>query len=76
MNKEMHTGERIREMRRKYGVTQEFLADMLGVEHKTVKAWEQGIQQPTIKHLRALAKFFCMKVGELCPGITDKEDRK
>ena len=75
MNNGLNAGERIREMRKRYGVTQEFRAEMLGGEHKAIQSWEQGAQQPTIKHMRALAKFFMCRVGDLYPGIRDKEEK-
>ena len=38
--------ERVR-LRMRYGVTQEELAQALGVTRKTVSSWEQGASEPT-----------------------------
>lgn len=41
-----YTGDRIRELRKKLGLTQEQLADQVGVSRTTVVSWEKGKFEP------------------------------
>ena len=41
------TGERVRRLRQKLGLTQERLAQLLGVSWTTVNRWEAGASSPT-----------------------------
>ena len=40
----------IKDLRKKKGLSQEKLAEMLGVHHRTVQNWEHGGVVPTSKH--------------------------
>lgn len=42
-----YSGEEIRELRRKAGMTQSVFASYMGVSKKTVEAWEGGRTHPT-----------------------------
>jgi hypothetical protein len=44
------------------------LASRLGVDQSTLWRWERGVQQPTRRHLRALAREFAVAVEDL--GLT------
>jgi len=46
---------RIRWHRKKLGLTQQDLADQIGVSADTVRNWEQGRTRPDLRNLRALA---------------------
>lgn len=45
------TGEAIRRLRRAAGLSQEELAERLGVSRQSVSLWEQGNTQPTPENL-------------------------
>ena len=49
-------GERIRELRKACGLTQEQLAERIGVEQKHVSRIELGTNYPTIKRLEKIAE--------------------
>ena len=53
----------IRELRKKAGIGQKELADIVGVSIPTVSDWETGKKQPSKERLRKLAEYF--QVDEL-----------
>lgn len=65
-------GKNIREYRRKNDMTQEELADRLGVSYQSVSRWENGLTYPDIEFLPAIAKLLSCSVDELM-GIPEAE---
>src|SRR6266516_5032803 len=55
--KEMESGRRIREVRRRLGLTQAEFAERLETTQSSVSRWEAGTQAPDLS--------FLMKIGEL-----------
>ena len=62
-------GQRLREQRIKHGLTQEQLAEKIGVSRQSVSKWEQGISDPSTSNLFALAKLFGVSVEELLKEV-------
>lgn len=58
-------GNTILRLRREKGVTQEILADFVGVTKTSVSKWETGSTLPDIQMLPLLAAFFGVTVDEL-----------
>ncbi|MFQ9922885.1 MAG: helix-turn-helix domain-containing protein [Beduini sp.] len=54
----MTIGEKIGELRRLKGVSQEILASELGVSRQAVSKWEQGQSKPSTENLKCLAAYF------------------
>ena len=52
----MTIGNRIAELRKAKGFTQEYVADQLGVSRQAVSKWEQDQTSPDTKNLIALAE--------------------
>lgn len=50
--------ERLKEARRKSGLTQEHVAEMLHVSRQTISRWERGTSQPTSRQIRELAEIY------------------
>lgn len=65
-------GEAIKEHRTKHKMTQEFVAESLGVSRQAVSKWENGTSDPSTSNLFALAKLFGISVGELLEEVEDK----
>ncbi|MBR5239508.1 MAG: helix-turn-helix transcriptional regulator [Clostridia bacterium] len=61
----MEFGEKLQELRKKKGLTQEELAEKLYVSRTAVSKWESGRGYPNIESLKAIAKFFLVTVDEL-----------
>ena len=51
--------------RRAAGLTQQAVADALGVERATVGMWETGATWPSARVLPALADLLCCSIDEL-----------
>ena len=58
-------GEVIRENRTRCKMTQEFVAESLGVSRQAVSKWESGASDPSTSNLIALAKLFGISPEEL-----------
>ena len=57
--------EKLQELRKRKGMTQEELAATLYVSRTAVSKWESGRGYPNIDSLKALASFFSVTVDEL-----------
>lgn len=58
-------GENIRKYRRDMGLSQEVLAERLGVSFQAVSKWERNETYPDVTLLPAIANFFHISVDEL-----------
>ena len=67
-----HIGNRLRELRLKNDMSQEYVAKMLGVSVQAVSKWETGKSDPEIGSLIPLADLFHIPVDELL----DREKRR
>ena len=61
----MEIGNQIRSLRTQRGVTQEALAEKLGVSAQAVSKWERGSATPDIGLLPGISAFFGVSIDEL-----------
>lgn len=61
----MELNEKLQELRKQKGLTQEELAGALYVSRTAVSKWESGRGTPNIESLKAIAKFFSVSIDEL-----------
>ena len=61
----MTLGQRIQELRKRAGLTQEQLAEQLGVTRQAVSKWESDNGVPELDALIALSRYFKLTLGEL-----------
>ena len=64
----MEFHEKLQNLRKKKGFTQEELADSLFVSRTAISKWESGRGYPSIDSLKAIAKFFGVTIDELLSG--------
>ena len=57
--------EALKEHRTRCKMTQEFVAERLGVSRQAVSKWESGVSDPSTSNLFALAKLYEVSVEEL-----------
>ena len=62
---ELNFGENIKQLRKKRDLTQEALADALGISAQSVSKWECAYGYPDITQLPAIANFFGITIDEL-----------
>ena len=61
----MELGKKIRQLRFKAGLTQEQLADRLGIGPQSVSKWENAVAMPDITTLPLLAEIFGTSIDDL-----------
>ena len=74
----IYLSENIKRLRRENNLTQETLAEFLGVTFQSVSNWERGESYPDITILPEIASFFKVSIEELL-GVNksvDEEDIK
>ena len=62
-------GEALKENRIRCQMTQEFVAESLGVSRQAVSKWETGTADPSTSNLLALAKLFGVSAEELLKSV-------
>lgn len=74
--KHLKIAENLVHLRHRKGITQEVLADFLGVSKASVSKWETGLSMPDIVQLPRLASYYDITVDELMgydPQLSMKE---
>ncbi len=70
----LYVGENLKRLRSEKNVTQDAVAEYLGVTYQAVSRWENGLAYPDIEFLPELARFFEVSLEELL-GTESNEDR-
>lgn len=69
-------GKYIKDIRKKNGLTQQELADKLGVSFQAVSKWERGICLPDIYILREISKLFSVNIEDILDGNNGNKNVK
>lgn len=64
----MEFHEKLQELRKRRGLTQEELAQALYVSRTAISKWESGRGYPGIDSLKAIAAFFAVSIDDLLSG--------
>ena len=64
----MEFNEKLQELRKQKGLTQEELAEALYVSRTAISKWESGRGYPNIESLKGISKFFSVTIDELLSG--------
>ena len=76
----MEFNEKLCELRKNKGLTQEELAQALYVSRTAISKWESGRGYPSIDSLKEISKFFSVSIDDLLSGekiisIAEKENK-
>lgn len=69
----LYIGENLKRLRNEKNVTQDTLAEYLGVTYQAVSRWENGQAYPDIEFLPELARFFEVSLEELMGTESNKK---
>ncbi len=69
----LYIGENLKRLRNEKNITQEMIAEYLGVTFQAVSRWENGLAYPDIEFLPELARFFEVSLEELMGTESDEE---
>lgn len=72
----MRLGSKIRALRKGRNISQEVLAQYLGVSFQAVSKWENGSAMPDVAMIPAIASFFSVSTDELFDYNTIETERK
>lgn len=62
-------GEVLKALRSSRRMTQEYVAEQIGVSRQAVSKWEQGASEPNASNLLALSRLFGITVDELLKNV-------
>ena len=72
----MDIAHRIQGLRKKEAISQEELAEKIGVSRQTISKWESGQSVPDIDKVILLSEYFSVTTDYLLKGINVKSDQK
>ena len=72
----MALSDNIKTRRTQLKMSQEYVADQLGISRQAVAKWESGKSRPTAANLAELAALFEMSVSELVDPEKEKEEQR
>ena len=73
---QIKVGAFLKDLRKEKGITQEQLAEKLGVTGRTISRWETGKNMPDISLLVEIAEFFDVSIPEIIKGERKSEYMK
>ena len=66
----MKVSEKLRELRKKSGMTQEQVAQKIGLTRQAISSYESGRTEPGLDILKELSRVYDVEISEL---LSDKE---
>ncbi|ESV54148.1 XRE family transcriptional regulator [Streptococcus agalactiae LMG 14747] len=65
---------RIKALRKEAGLTQQALADHLGLNRQAISSWERGVNSLRVDHAEKVGQFFRVSAGYVLGLTMDKTD--
>jgi transcriptional regulator with XRE-family HTH domain len=69
-----HVGKRIRHRRWMVGMTQQQLADAVGIKFQQIQKYETGMNRVSASRLWGIAESLCVPISFFFEGLTEGED--
>ncbi|MCM1054361.1 MAG: helix-turn-helix domain-containing protein [Bacteroides sp.] len=70
----MNFSEKLKEIRKKEGISQEQLAERIGVSRQAITKWETGKGLPDVENMVIIAEIFKTTIDDLLRGTAAKTD--
>ena len=70
----LYIGEQLKTLRKEKRITQETLADILGVSYQSVSRWELGVCYPDMELLPTIANYFGISIDKLLSNDVDSKE--
>lgn len=67
-------GQFLKKLRKEKSITQEQLAEILGVSNRSISRWENGTTMPDFDLLIQMAKYYDVEIGEILDGERKAEN--
>lgn len=61
----MNFGNKLVKFRKENKLSQEELADKLGVSRQTISNWELNVTKPDVDYIKKISKIFCVSIDEM-----------
>lgn len=74
MNQE-NIGKYIKKLRKENNLSQEKLADKLGVTYQAVSKWERGLNLPDMTTLKEMSNLFNVNIDDIINGESSKKTK-
>ncbi len=72
----IYFGENLKKLRKEKNITQETLADFLGISFQSISRWERGEAYPDIASLPSIASYFNISIDDLLGYRQDENEEK
>ena len=72
----MNISDRIQQLRRTSGISQEELADKIGVSRQAVSKWESEQSVPDVDKIVAMSNYFDVTTDYILKGIENDNQKK
>ncbi len=72
----MNFNEKLIELRKKEGLSQDEMGERLGVSRQTISKWELAQSYPDFQRLVAISDYFALSLNELVKDIDVQDIRK
>lgn len=70
----MDIAERLQELRKKLGYSQEQVADMLGLSRQAISKWESGQGKPEVDNIIKMTEIYQVSADYILLGIENRLD--
>lgn len=70
----LYIGEQLKALRKEKRITQETLADILGVSYQSVSRWELGVCYPDMELLPIISNYFGVSIDKLLSNDVDSKE--
>ena len=72
----MTVSEKLKELRTERNMTQQQMADRLGINQSVLSRWESGATAPSLKFIRVITSYFNISVHEFLNRDTKQNPQK